>query len=234
MAALLVTLAVMAVMLTVALPSWRQAMQREREAELIFRGEQYARAIGLFQRKFAGAFPPNLNVLYEQKFLRKKYRDPMTGEGEFQVLYQTSAGQPGAPPAGDGAGRGRGGAPPEGPSPSIGSPTPGAPTGTVGAQGGIIGVVSRSDKTSIRLYNGRNTYNQWQFLYTAVTTQGGQNPGAANPGGAGAGGAGAGGRGQSGPGPAGGRGSSSSSPGRGTSFGTSPGTGMGPGSPVPQ
>ena len=45
MAALLVALAVMSLMLSMALPVWHHAAQREREAELIFRGEQYARAI---------------------------------------------------------------------------------------------------------------------------------------------------------------------------------------------
>ena len=44
----------MAVALSVALPAWRTMTQREKEAELVFRGEQYARAIALFQR-FADA-----------------------------------------------------------------------------------------------------------------------------------------------------------------------------------
>ena len=59
MVALLVLMAVMAVALTAALPAWSTLARREREAELVFRGEQYARAIALFQRKYAGAFPPN-------------------------------------------------------------------------------------------------------------------------------------------------------------------------------
>jgi len=45
MAALLVGLSVMSIMLSMALPVWRTATQREREAELVFRGEQYAQAI---------------------------------------------------------------------------------------------------------------------------------------------------------------------------------------------
>jgi Tfp pilus assembly protein FimT len=54
MAVLLVGLAIMSVMLTVAMPVWHQTAQREKEEELIFRGNQYARAVGLFQRKYAG------------------------------------------------------------------------------------------------------------------------------------------------------------------------------------
>ena len=51
MAALLVALSVMAVLASAAMPTWKQLSQREKEAELIFRGQQYARAIGLFQRR---------------------------------------------------------------------------------------------------------------------------------------------------------------------------------------
>src|SRR5437016_6236328 len=98
MAALLVAMAVMAVLMTVALPTWKQAVQREKEEELIFRGMQYARAIGAYQRKYANASPPTLDVLIEQHFLRKKYKDPMalTEDGEFALLYvanQPSSGQ---------------------------------------------------------------------------------------------------------------------------------------------
>jgi type II secretory pathway pseudopilin PulG len=89
MAALLVAMSVMAVLMTVAVPVWKTAMQREREAELVFRGEQYARAIALFQRKYANALPPTTDVLINEKFLRKKYKDPITG-GEFQLLSAAS------------------------------------------------------------------------------------------------------------------------------------------------
>ena len=51
MVVLLVSLSVMAVMMSVAMPVWKQTAQREKETELVFRGEQYARAIALFQRK---------------------------------------------------------------------------------------------------------------------------------------------------------------------------------------
>ena len=86
MAALLVSLAIASVMLTVAMPTWKQLSQREKEEELIFRGQQYARAIGLFQRRAGpGALPPNLDVLVQQRFLRKKYKDPITND-DFQPL----------------------------------------------------------------------------------------------------------------------------------------------------
>ena len=186
MAALLVGLAVLAVMMTVAMPVWKQMVQREKEAELVFRGEQIARSIGLFQRKFANAYPPTLDLLVEQKFLRKKYKDPITGE-DFVPLTQgqTQAGAPGGPPAAPrggtppttpgGAGRGSPFGPGSG-TPGSGTPGSGAPVGA--PVGGIIGVTSKSKNTSIRLYNGRSHYNEWAFVYTPpAPAAGGQGPG---------------------------------------------------------
>ncbi len=177
MAALLVALAVMSIMLSAALPVWRNAAKRELEAELIFRGEQYARSIVLFQRKYAGALPPNLQVLIDQHFLRKKYRDPMVKDGEFQLLYQTTTtpqagAQPGRP-AGAQAGSTIGQ-----PSTSIGGPTSvGGGTASPGARGGITGVVSKSKEKALRLYNGRDKYSEWQFSFLTLTQRPGAVPG---------------------------------------------------------
>jgi type II secretory pathway pseudopilin PulG len=85
MAALLVGMSVMAVMMAAALPVWSHMVQREKEAELVWRGEQYKRAITLFQRKYANAFPPTIDLLVEQKFLRKKYKDPIAND-DFQII----------------------------------------------------------------------------------------------------------------------------------------------------
>ena len=78
--ALIVGITVMAIVMTAAMPVWKQQAQREKEDELVFRGEQYAHAIGMFQRSIANAFPPSLDVLVEQRFLRKKYKDPITDD----------------------------------------------------------------------------------------------------------------------------------------------------------
>lgn len=85
MAALLVGLSIMAIMMTVAMPAWSHAVRREREIEMEWRGRQYQEAIRMFQAKYGGAYPPNVDVLVEQKFLRKKYKDPITGE-DFAVI----------------------------------------------------------------------------------------------------------------------------------------------------
>ena len=67
MVALLVGMAVTAIWMSAMLPTWRQQAQRERETELIFRGEQYARAIALFYRKNNGALPNNVDDLVQQR-----------------------------------------------------------------------------------------------------------------------------------------------------------------------
>jgi type II secretory pathway pseudopilin PulG len=97
MAALLVSLAVMGILASVALPVWKQQAKREREAELIFRAGQYAHAIELFKRKTANQYPPDLDILVKQKFLRKKYKDPMTKNGEWRIVTPAElSGTPGA------------------------------------------------------------------------------------------------------------------------------------------
>jgi type II secretory pathway pseudopilin PulG len=193
MAVLLVAMSVMAIMMTVAMPVWKQMSQREKEAELVFRGQQYARAIELMQRKMPGALPPNIDILVTQKFLRKKYKDPITGL-DFDTVTPAQAVAPTAagaqPPAGRGGatgppGTGRSNMPatPAAPpvNPGVGAARPGAIAG--GTQGGIIGVVSKSKETSVRLYNGRSHYNEWIFQAIQRTqTPGAGAPGSATPG----------------------------------------------------
>ncbi len=176
MAALLVALNILAVLLTVAMPLWKTAVQREKEAELIWRGSQYARAIALFQRKYANAYPPNLDILLNERFLRKKYKDPVTKDGEFQLVYF-------ATPSSDGRRQ-----PSAGHHPAGGQqPGTTAPQGPSGARGGIMGVVSKSTETSLRLFNGRSKYNEWAFTPQTVLGipppgAGGNRPGANVPG----------------------------------------------------
>jgi type II secretory pathway pseudopilin PulG len=100
MAALLVAMAVMMIAMTAALPAWQTAARREKEAELIFRGKQYGRAIGAYQRKYGGAYPPTVDVLIDQRFLRKKYKDPIANDdfvfvGPGSELPTTSTGPQG-------------------------------------------------------------------------------------------------------------------------------------------
>jgi type II secretory pathway pseudopilin PulG len=159
MAGLLVGLSVMAVLMSVALPQWSHLARREKEIELVWRGQQYARAVDLFQRQFANTFPPSIDLLVEQRFLRQKYKDPITDD-EFQPIFMGQP-MPGAPTPAGGGGL------------SLGQPASTARTAQIagGAQGPIVGVTSKSTETSIRVWNGRSRYNEWAFVHTPVTNQ---------------------------------------------------------------
>jgi type II secretory pathway pseudopilin PulG len=184
MAALLVAMSVMAILLTVALPTWRQTIQREREEELIFRGNQYSRAISAYQRKYANASPPNFDVLLEQHYLRRKFKDPVatTKDGEFQPLYVQTQGTGSAQGPGSGgtqgsaAGTQAGAAGTQGGAAGTQGGTSGTQTGTLASttpSGGIIGVASKNTAPSIREYNGHTHYNEWQFIPLQQSTRGG-------------------------------------------------------------
>ena len=220
MAALLVSLAVMAVLMSVALPVWRHDAQREKEEELVWRGQQYIRAIRLYQTKNQ-VLPPSVDVLVQGRYIRKKFKDPITGEefvpipaagsipGQGGQTVGGAAGGGGRPggtvPAGSGVGA------PAGGFTSSSSSFPSAFGGTSGGMvpGGMMGVMSKSKEESIRVYNGRNHYNEWQFLFVSVAPGGAGRGQPGGPGGVGAPGPG-GGRGRGGRGdtlnPGGGRG----------------------------
>ena len=209
MAALLVSMAIMAIVATALLPAWRTMAQREKEAELVFRGEQYARAINLYQRRYANASPPTLDALVNERFLRKKYKDPITG-GVFQVIM-AGANTPGpsAPPVAAG-GQGAQDAAArlkqmQQQLQQVAQQAEAARGGGTG-RGGIVGVMSTSPLQSFRVYNGRTVYNQWVFMGVQQSNRAGGPGGAAGRAGA-AGRVGADGRGGLGRGaPAGGRG----------------------------
>jgi type II secretory pathway pseudopilin PulG len=198
MAALLVSLAVMMVLMSVAMPVWKTQAQREKEAELIFRGEQVARGINLYMRKMGGAsYPPSLDVLVQGRFLRKKYKDPMTENdltlpmnqrGEWDIINAAGGvpGQGGPSPPQPG-GRGRGGAPATGlsaPPSRIGAGSTGSPGPSLGGQtaaGGMMGVRSKSKESSFKIYKGTGThYNEWLFLFSTVSNRPGA-PGGGQP-----------------------------------------------------
>src|SRR5216117_1452456 len=70
-----------------AVPAYQMQAKREVEAELIFRGEEYTRAIQKYQRKF-GVYPSSVDQLVSTnglRFLRRAYKDPITGK-EFRLL----------------------------------------------------------------------------------------------------------------------------------------------------
>jgi type II secretory pathway pseudopilin PulG len=125
------------ILLTMAMPTVKAQIQREQEAELIFRGEAIMNAIKAYKTK-TGAYPLKLEDLTKvrPRIIRKLYLDPMTREGgkegskegEWELI---TAVQPGA--SGD----------------KTGLP--------------IVGVHSKSQKDSFMIYKGKTLISDWAF-----------------------------------------------------------------------
>ena len=94
--AALFLIVVMGVMLGAVGKIWSTAQQREKERELLFVGNQFRQAIGRYYNQSPGGvkvFPQSLDDLMRdprqlgmQRYLRKIYRDPMTGQAEWAVF----------------------------------------------------------------------------------------------------------------------------------------------------
>ncbi len=184
-----------------AAPSILTEGRRVKEAELIFRGEQYARAVRLYYRKY-GRFPQSFEDLTEPKsgqirFLRKAYAEPMNRkDGSWRLIYVGPNGEligslkatnifgrpasgvaspfatPPRPRLDDRPGSEQrppdvvpppeSGLPQATPPPTV-AKAPG-PEGKVFG-GNIIGVASKSDQNSIRVYKGGTKYKEWEFIW---------------------------------------------------------------------
>ena len=89
---MLVTVAVVAVMLMEVGTLWSSVLQRERELELLTRGNEIRRAIGLYYRE-GNTFPKTLADLVLdrrqptiKRYLRRAYDDPLTGTSDWGVV----------------------------------------------------------------------------------------------------------------------------------------------------
>ena len=81
--------AVVAISLYLELPRVAMQSQRDKEEVLIDRGEQYKRAIQLFVAK-AKRYPGDIKELenfQNQRFLRHRYEDPLTGKEEWRLIH---------------------------------------------------------------------------------------------------------------------------------------------------
>lgn len=132
----------------IALPIWQTQVRRENEQELIFRGKQYVEAVRLYQMKYPGTFPQSFEDLVEEKCIRRLYKDPMTKEGRWNVILQTS--QVGETE--EGAAPQKVMIVPENVLSAIDLPV-------------ILGVVSSSTRKSFRIYNKQTSYDKWLFYY---------------------------------------------------------------------
>lgn len=225
---LLLAIALLAIFAVSVDRSITQQIKRDREQELIHRGVQYSRAVRGYYKKF-GRYPTRIEDLESSntlRFLRKRYKDPITGkdfkllrQGDVQMSFGTglmgggaalnalaknagitaqngqtigaavaaaaATAQPGVPvsagggnPAdADAAGDDADSKPTAqtGPGASPGAAPFGSDkiSGQVFGGGPIVGVVSTSKNASIRAFNKKDHYNQWQFIYDPSTDRGG-------------------------------------------------------------
>lgn len=95
---LLFAVAILGITLSTIGVVWSTQIRRDREAELLFVGEQFRHAIGRYVAG-GGQYPQTLADLVEDKrtpvprhFLRRIYPDPMTGEADWQTITAPEGG----------------------------------------------------------------------------------------------------------------------------------------------
>jgi hypothetical protein len=217
---LLLSLAVLSIGFTVLIQGIEFEIKRDREEELINRGVQYSRAVRKFIKAF-GRYPNNIEELENtdnMRFLRKRYKDPITGK-DFKILHlmdlpsskpvigavsvtrmvsqqsssaralDASAEAHGTPVASGGSDlqtssddestaasptqeQSSGWDTSSHPGQLPGQPAPAVPTKKFGG-GPMVGVASLSKRTTIREFDRKNHYNEWQFVYDPSTDRGG-------------------------------------------------------------
>src|SRR5690242_9878628 len=174
---LMLLMTLMMIALTVEAPRIAQQIKREKEEELIHRGNEYRSAIKKFFRKF-GRYPMSLDQLENtnnMRFLRKRYKDPFTGKDDWRLLHPgeiqlnvangaaTMPGQPTTLGQPIGGGQSVGGTVGQPGSPGITSPTPTGGMQPIGASAGTA--------VSINGPAGQNTPGSSTFGSNATLTQ---------------------------------------------------------------
>ena len=189
LAALLIFTTILMIGLAAGFQLWSNRIQRENEEELIFRGKQYMEAIRLYQQRW-GRPPTKLKELMDtgpgkRRCIRQLWKDPITNSDKWGLIFNGGVrwptvvipdaltGEEGSTPA----------APPPGmpgqPAGGTGLGTqPGSsieikPFETTGIDGEapagpIIGVFCTSPKETLRAYNGRRHYCEWDFSPQAM------------------------------------------------------------------
>lgn len=87
--------AAVAIMIYLEMPRLAFEGQREKEELLVMRGQEHIRAIQLFMRKNT-KWPQNLDELEKYnnlRYLRRRYKDPMTGNDEWRLIHVDGMGQ---------------------------------------------------------------------------------------------------------------------------------------------
>jgi type II secretory pathway pseudopilin PulG len=132
--------------LLIATPVWQTELQRDKEEELIFRGNQYVEAVRIYVQKNPGRYPASLKELLDKKCIRRLYRDPFGRDGEWNVVLSPGRG----PTSGQSA------------QEVLVAPERALPA-IKNAQ--VLGVVSSSMNKSIKIYNDQDSHDKWLFFY---------------------------------------------------------------------
>ncbi len=134
----IVAVNIFAILALTARSMWETESQLDLEEELLFRARQYKTAIELYLKKNINVYPNDLKILYEKKFLRKLFKDPMTESGEWNIVMR----------GGIGGKKGLLLVPEEMVEQYI-------------TKARIVGVCSTSIEEGIREYRGKKRYSEW-------------------------------------------------------------------------
>ncbi len=164
---LAVLITVMNIAVAAALPYWSSWAKRQNEAELIFRGLQYAEAIRLFRVR-QGRLPTSLEELIEvePRVIRQLWPNPMDEEGRWGLLMQgapSNAGQQGNRRAGSAGAANAAAADGAGGGALTAVPPPNEEEGEGPTVGPILGVYSATPGPSMRVWNGQQDVGDWYF-----------------------------------------------------------------------
>ena len=156
---MLLTLMLFVALLAVASMAWIEKIdfqiKRDHEEELIHRGVQYSRAIRRYVKKF-GHYPARIEELESTNnihYLRKRYKDPITGK-DFKFLRMNDVQSSFTPGAASGLAPG----------------SPGAPDASSALQGGAPGALNLNNNNVAQAGPGPSSI--------PGSTQSGQQPGA--------------------------------------------------------
>lgn len=139
----IVAVHIVVILMLVGRAHWKTILLRDLEEELLFRGRQYVQAIESYQRQHINQFPPNLRILEKEKHIRRLYPDPMSSNGDWNLVLKPMAG---------------------GKKLLI---IPLKSAGRFLTIGSIVGVCSTSPEPSFREYRGRKRYSEWAFYVGA-------------------------------------------------------------------
>lgn len=86
--AAILALNIFVILSLMAYSMWETEIQRDMEEELLFRAGQYRMAIELYVKENNNLYPRDFDVLYEKKFIRQLFTDPMSDDGKWNYVMR--------------------------------------------------------------------------------------------------------------------------------------------------